>query len=378
MGIIRFMLAISVLVAHSSAAFFGLKLVGGQVAVESFYIISGFYMSLILNEKYIDENKSYKLFITNRILRLYPIYWVVLVITIIATLYISFASKGNITGTFHSYSEVKPSLLSYVFFIITNLVIIGQDIMFFLGIDAQTGYLFFTKSFRSIASPQVYTYLFVPQGWTISLELYFYLLAPFLLRKGVKIIFLGIIITLFLRIFLYSKLGLINDPWTYFFFPTELFFFLFGGISYRIYLLMRNTRILPIISACILMYMLSFIFLLHNISFIPFPVVKIIYFFSLVCSIPFSFKYLKDSKFDKEIGNLSYPIYICHTLIILCCGVLPVSLQLKGTIILVCTIIFSILLNKLVADPVERYRQLRLTNKVSLEAREGMPVRQKG
>ena len=82
MGILRLLLAISVVLAHSSPLF-GITSVGGALAVQAFYIISGFYMSLILNEKYTGGNNSYYLFISNRLLRLYPIYWVVLVSQII-------------------------------------------------------------------------------------------------------------------------------------------------------------------------------------------------------------------------------------------------------------------------------------------------------
>ncbi|MCF8321913.1 MAG: acyltransferase family protein [Flavobacterium sp.] len=82
MGFLRFILAISVVLAHSSSIY-GFGLVGGKTAVQAFYIISGFYMTLILNEKYIGNNNSYKLFITNRFLRLYPIYWIILLLTVL-------------------------------------------------------------------------------------------------------------------------------------------------------------------------------------------------------------------------------------------------------------------------------------------------------
>jgi len=61
MGLLRLILAISVVLAHTSYIF-GFGLVGGQAAVQAFYIISGFYMALVLNEKYIGENRSYYLF----------------------------------------------------------------------------------------------------------------------------------------------------------------------------------------------------------------------------------------------------------------------------------------------------------------------------
>jgi peptidoglycan/LPS O-acetylase OafA/YrhL len=51
MGILRFILALSVVIFHAGACW-GVKMVQGQVAVQAFYLISGFYMALILNGKY--------------------------------------------------------------------------------------------------------------------------------------------------------------------------------------------------------------------------------------------------------------------------------------------------------------------------------------
>ena len=50
MGLLRFILAASVVLAHSGD-FFGFKFTGGLIAVETFFIISGFYMALILDTK---------------------------------------------------------------------------------------------------------------------------------------------------------------------------------------------------------------------------------------------------------------------------------------------------------------------------------------
>ena len=54
MGTIRLLLALFVVVTHTES-FFGFNFTGGQVAVEIFFIISGFYMTMILNEKYVGE-----------------------------------------------------------------------------------------------------------------------------------------------------------------------------------------------------------------------------------------------------------------------------------------------------------------------------------
>lgn len=51
-------------IAHSSPIA-GVGMVGGAVAVLIFLMIFGFYMALVLNEKYVGEKGSYGLFIGN-------------------------------------------------------------------------------------------------------------------------------------------------------------------------------------------------------------------------------------------------------------------------------------------------------------------------
>jgi peptidoglycan/LPS O-acetylase OafA/YrhL len=69
LGLFRIMLAISVLIGHSSLIF-GTNIGNGVIAVKSFYIISCFLMALILTKKY----HTYDNFLINRFLRLYPTY----------------------------------------------------------------------------------------------------------------------------------------------------------------------------------------------------------------------------------------------------------------------------------------------------------------
>jgi len=102
MGIIRLILALTVVAAHSTAIF-GSTLVGGKIAVQSFYIISGFYMSLILNEKYVGKFNSYFLFLSNRFLRLFPIFWVVLILTALLSIAQYILTSGHSAGAFQPY-----------------------------------------------------------------------------------------------------------------------------------------------------------------------------------------------------------------------------------------------------------------------------------
>src|SRR5258708_5802533 len=101
MGLFRLLFALSVVTAHSGPIL-GSSLIGGKMAVQGFFILSGFYMSLILKKKYSKKKNAYKLFITNRILRIYPTYFVVLFLSIIVY-YIFFIHSIN--GVFTLYNE---------------------------------------------------------------------------------------------------------------------------------------------------------------------------------------------------------------------------------------------------------------------------------
>lgn len=363
MGIIRLLLALSVVISHCGNIF-GINLISSQTAVQSFYIISGFYMSLILNEKYIDKNNSFKLFITNRLLRLYPIYWTVLMGTILANFVTGIISSGSTFGTFDSYLLVKSNILSFAFLLLSNIFIFGQDIIMFLGIIPDNGNLYFTSNFW-LTKPPLWSFLLVPQAWTLGLELTFYLIAPLVLKKGLKVVVTLILCSLFLRFFIYDYLGLQNDPWTYRFFPTEIIFFLIGYLCYKIYLRLELISIPKSISILTLLFILLFTFLYSyfpsfKVDYIPFSFKVIFYILSITASIPILFKFLRKNSLDIQIGELSYPVYISHILVYYICSNLPINFVKSGWAITLFTLMFSFFLNKFIALPIEKYRQSRL------------------
>ncbi|HXD92254.1 MAG TPA: acyltransferase [Bacteroidia bacterium] len=363
MGIIRFLLAISVVV-HHSGPLFGCYFVGGSVAVQSFFVISGFYMSLILNEKYIGINSSYKLFITNRLIKLYPIYWTILLGTLLACLAKCIISHGQDMAIFGNYFSVKFNFFSFAYLILTNLLIFGQDVVTFLGINPENGHLFFTTDYMK-TNPILLFFLFVPQAWSLGCELVFYLIAPLIFKKGIKIVWFLILISFFLRIYIHNHLGLNVDSWTSRFFPTEIMFFLLGYISYRLYLVVRKKNISVLTNRIVLIGMVLFIFLYWNIPhvgipYFPFHLKLTIYYICFVIAIPILFNFLKNDKWDNKIGELSYPIYISHLLIIMISTALSFSVLKSSWCILLITILISYFLNKFIASPIEKYRQARL------------------
>src|SRR5437879_528040 len=120
MGAIRLLLALSLVASHCGS-FFGLRLIDDETAVEAFFIISGFYMSLILNEKYVGSNSSYQLFISNRFIRLFPLYWIVLLATVFFCAALAYFTHNEAITVFSSYSSVKASFSSFAYLILTNI-----------------------------------------------------------------------------------------------------------------------------------------------------------------------------------------------------------------------------------------------------------------
>lgn len=82
MGTLRLLLALAVVLFHSGPfVFTGSDWVGGIVAVEGFFVVSGFYMALVLHQRYGGRLRD---FYANRLLRLFPLYWAALALYLVA------------------------------------------------------------------------------------------------------------------------------------------------------------------------------------------------------------------------------------------------------------------------------------------------------
>lgn len=356
----------SVIVAHTSPIF-GSNYVGGSIAVKAFYIISGFYMSLVLNEKYLNKTGSYKLFITNRFLRIYPVYWVVLLLTVICSLiffHVHPEDKGNLVNLY--LTHIQDGTIKWwavAFLIVVNVSIIGQDAVMFMGLGA-TGSFFFTPNFWQ-TEPRLYSFLAVSQAWTISLELMFYIIAPFLVRRSVKVIFPIIILSFLTRMYFYRQ-GFSNDPWSYRFFPFEIGFFLIGNVCYRVYQKIKLVNIN--FEKLYFPFVISILLVTYFYNHVPLNIlIKEYLYYSFICAmVPLLLLASKNKKWDTYIGELSYLLYISHIFILLLINQLhiPYFNQL-GIATLILSVAFSILSNELLAKKIEKYRQRRVFTSLS-------------
>jgi peptidoglycan/LPS O-acetylase OafA/YrhL len=360
MGLMRLLLSLSVVVYHSGSTIFGFTIIDPMAAVQTFFIISGFYMALILNEKYTGAG-SYRLFISNRLLRIYPAYWTVIILTL-AGLMVFYLLGGNAWELGYFIRNYNLLNVKAFFFLIgTQLIILGQELACLLGFDPGTGSFYFTRCYW-LTRPELNKFLLLNQMWSVSLELMFYLLAPLLVRKNVYVLLAVLIPSLLLRVFISVNLGLPDEPWINCLFFTQIAFFMFGVISYKIYAYLKARSVPKGAYASITALLLGITMLYQFI--IPVGSIKQWYYYLLVIvTIPFVFSYTKDIKIDQRIADLSYPIFISHFFIFH--SILPFLNRLKLTeyvafVTSVGTILFSMFLIKFIINPIERYRQGRV------------------
>lgn len=123
-------------------------------------------MSLVLNEKYINGNDSYKLFLGNRILKIYPTYWAVLIFVCVVSLGIHFFDEFK-NSPFNVYNKYDIGPTGLLVMILSNILILGQETMLFLGLNTETGSLFFAPDFSFENTTGLNSFIIIPQGWTI-------------------------------------------------------------------------------------------------------------------------------------------------------------------------------------------------------------------
>lgn len=348
MGLLRILLALAVVFAHSPWNE-GYAMVGGRNAVQMFYMISGFLMShiLVTKNKYPNPVRFY----ISRWLRIYPLYFAVALLTLPTI----FSSQSHFIELYRKIPTTADILL-----FLSNLLVLGQDwVMFFAVNDGQLG---FSTNFQQ-SDFLLYTGLLVPQAWTLGIELTFYLLAPFLLHNR-KVIWGFLAASVFARLgIFYVGLGTL-DPWTYRFFPAELALFLIGALSNQILLPMwerfierPKMRRMPEIAT----YLLAGFAIIYFIIPVNEWGKGTVLFVAFAVLLPLLFIHQDRSRFDQAIGELSYPIYVGHLLVVrvgdyfigkfVTHNVVAISIAN-----IVGALIFAVILNKYIGRRVEAFR----------------------
>jgi peptidoglycan/LPS O-acetylase OafA/YrhL len=186
-----------------------------------------------------------------------------------------------------------------------------------------------------------------------------------LLRRSFGAVLTVIVASVCIRAFIFYDLGLQNDPWTYRFFPSELVFFLFGNISYRLYRkgikndLFRRYGYLGLLF--LLVFSVSFSRLpAFSFRIFHFSFWDVSYLFSVMFSLPAIFIFFKNVRMDNWIGELSYPVYLSHLLVAKICGINAIPALNNSLSIALITLFISALLIRFLVVPLDAFRQKRL------------------
>jgi len=263
---------------------------------------------------------------------------------------------GSSTGVTALFQEMP--MAAKIIVSLTNFTIVGQDQVFFMSV--QDSDLAYTANFKITEVP-LFQVLLVPQAWTLSLEIMFYILAPYLVHNKTRVIVAFCLSLLLKGALLYLGFGL-QEPWDYRFFPTELTFFMLGVMSHQFVaprmqqLRRRNSRSLLLTAVSIV----SIVILAYPVIPIYDQIKSVLLFCILGVFLPLLFDFQRRYRFDDFLGHLSYPIYIWHILVMNTWRTLTegagLSQHADMVAILFCTVLVSWAGLHMVDAPIQKIR----------------------
>lgn len=371
MGYFRVILALMVVFSHrGSIGIAGWFLQGGAIfAVKAFFMVSGFYMALVIHDRY--HSLPVASFYASRALRLLPIYWILALITIVAEYVLARPGEQFYSLVSPLYYWGGPNGLHaagipaglWAYLAISETTLIGADTWLWLGFSSIDGTLSLAPDYGPHAtsgnalSP-------VPQAWSIGCELWFYLIAPFIVRR-LRLVLLLAAGSLVCR-FLLARYGFSGEPWNRAVFPSELIFFLLGVLAYHVYLRFPRYRFpvgrerlctLASLAAACAIAPLSI--LLKQTS-----AMDVIPYMATLALLPCLFRATKDNLRDSLVGELSYPLYMVHNLVYGLIAAIPIDLQAYtgktfgwALFSLIWVVAAAFALDRYVARPIDRLRR---------------------
>lgn len=353
MGLLRFLLSASVILAHS-ASFFGFSGMGSS-AVPAFFIVSGFYMSLILSTKYLGPNRIW-LFYSNRALRLYPVYFAVLAVFValsqlgVGAWPMSQISTAAANPLRLAVDGTPPSLWAAI----PNLTFVGADVIRVFVVDLETMHLqpWLTGIVEGPNYRGSYQYLVMPPIWSLGVEIVFYAMAPLLASLSNRQLFVLSLIALVVNLVMYYTLrGFL--AWFHLLAPLNIIYFIIGMLVHRSGSNLRSSNA----SKRGLLISIPFILWACWQLLPSSPLLTWAAWFCFAAALPSLFQATKNSRVDAALGAYSYPMYLCHTLFtwpMLSLG------PWAGVAAIGLSAALSWLLISLIDRPIEAWRQRRV------------------
>ena len=290
MGAIRLFLALVVALAHLQQnvlaprdmyvphwLFVGIN---AGFAVMMFYVISGFLMSTVLTEKYEASRAGTWRFYGARARRIFGLYWPMLLLCFI----------------------VRPSALDFLWSAtivqkFTNVFLFSADWYLILNNPDNEA------TWNALPEP-------MHQAWTLAPELFFYIVAPWVLRS--RPLSIGLLIgSIATRAAIDLAVGT-QTSWTYLFPPATFGFFLLGHearlLAQRYPLLVDRHIGAAIFGATIFCFAAP--------RGAPWDTPR--FAIGMLCfaaALPWVFRFTSKKRLLNWLGNLSFPVYLVHTLV---------------------------------------------------------------
>ena len=327
----RFILALCVVQGHLVGRGESAPWLAWQ-AVFSFYVLSGFLMSLILNQDYGFTAIGLARFAVNRWLRLFPIYYAVIGLT---ALYIAFIGPLNQLNQ----AITLPSTASAIFANFSIVTLTGFD---------------FAPDMQRLS----------PTTWSLAIEIFCYaLLAVYFARSRERLLFMltiGVAVAA-VRLFIdfdQPQFGFQNH---YGVLQAGLIPFALGGLAY----FYRDARIYEFSGAKLLVLSLLFLANFAACYWSDFhKYVSGLYLAAVLNAllVPMLFTQPSKHSWQKILGGLSYPIFLCHWLVATLIAVYVPAIGGKGFMLFAAATVGSVLFSLLLYYGVDRPIQVLRTS----------------
>lgn len=308
----------------------------GNYAVFGFYVISGFLMTLIMHESYGYTSKGISAYALNRVLRIYPIYW----ISILLSLTLIGVFGSDVSSAYH-HAILFPSNISDM---LKNL------------------FLFF---------PTLDSIRLTPPSWALTVELFFYILIGLGLSKNRNIVYSWFFFSLGYHVV--NQIFCLGWD-SYFTLIAASLPFSTGALIYhikdRIQIVKRMPKSLARSFPVLLVAAIGFNWI---VAYLRSDLSSVHYYinYSLCSIVVLSLAQTRDLPFingrlDKLLGDLSYPIYLIHyqvgLLVMLLLNEIGFSVARPSTFLLVvstpCIIVVAWIMTITLERPIEVMRSV--------------------